>query len=144
MSYCIKCKQKTESNDVQHVMSKNNTSSGRGARPRPMLKGICVQCGCKNCQFVKGGALNIHSLIGKLPRPKGGFTLLNHQYTCPYNPLDTQLDENDTRLPGQKPYNQVDEIAMHHDVCYRDSPSSKGTCDRKMLDDLSEMKPYNL
>ena len=142
--YCLKCKTKTESNDVQHVMSKNNTSSGCRARPRLMLKGICVQCGCKKCQFVKSGALDIRKLIGKLPRPKGGFTLPHHKYTGPYNPLENQLDKNDKPLPGQEPYNQVDEIAMHHDICYRDSPSSKGTCDKKMLDDLSEMKPYNL
>ena len=133
MAYCIKCKQKTESNNVQHVMSKNNTSSGRGARPRPMLKSTCVQCGCIKCQFVKGGALDIHSLIGKLPRPKGGFTLPNHKYTGSYNPLENQLDENDKPLPGQEPYNQVDEIAMHHDICYRDSPSDKNHAIRKCL-----------
>ena len=102
--YCLKCKYKTESDAVQQVITKNN---------RPMLTGICSKCGCKKCQFAKsseGGKIDIHSLIRKLPRPKDGFTLPNHKYTGPWNPLETQLDENDKPLPGQEPYNQVDEI----------------------------------
>ena len=39
--------------------------------------------------------MDIHKLIGKLPRPKKGFTLPGHKYTGPYNPLDEQLDEKD-------------------------------------------------
>ena len=98
--YCLKCKEHTETTNLQHALSKNN---------RQLLKGTCVQCGRKKCQFT-GGKIDIHSLIGKLPRPKGGFTLPNHKYTGPYNPLDTQLDGNDKPLPGQEPYNQVDAV----------------------------------
>ena len=64
--YCLRCKRKTETNNQQQVMS-------NGLRPRPLLKSTCVQCGCKKCTFI-GGKLDIHSLIGKLPRHKGGFT----------------------------------------------------------------------
>ena len=39
--------------------------------------------------------MDIHKVIGKLPRPKSGFVLPGHKYTGPYNPLDEQLDEND-------------------------------------------------
>ena len=112
-----------------------------------VLKGTCVHSGCKKCQFIadptatSGG--DIHSLIGKLPRPKGGFTLKNHKYTGPWNPLDTQLDEHDQPLPGQEPFNKVDEIALHHDICYRDNPTNKSKGDAKMLSNLSEMKPTN-
>ena len=38
-----------------------------------------------------GGGVDIHKLIGKLPKPKGGFTLPGHKYTGPYNDLDSQL-----------------------------------------------------
>jgi len=63
----------------------------------------------------------VHSVIGKLPRrPKGGFTLPSHKYTGPYNPLDQQLDSNDKPLPGQESFNQVDAVALKHDICYRD------------------------
>ena len=48
--------------------------------------------------------MDIHKLIGKLPRPKKGFILPRHKYTGPYNPLDKQLDEHDHPLSGQEPY----------------------------------------
>ena len=63
--------------------------------------------------------MDIHKQIGKLPRPRKGFMLHNHKYTGPYNPLDEQLDENDQPIPGQEPYNAVDEVSMKHDICYR-------------------------
>ena len=135
--YCLKCKYKTNTENLHQRITKNN---------RLMLTGTCSECGSKKCQFTaksNGGKLDIHAMIGKLPRPNAGFTLPNHKYTGPYNPLHKQLDENDQPLPGQEPYNQVDEIAMHHDICYRDNPQTKGECDQKMLNNLSEMKPKN-
>ena len=65
---------------------------------------------------VSGGRLDIHAAIGKLPRPKGGWTLPGHRYTGPYNPLERQLDEHDRPLPGQEPFNAVDATAMRHDI----------------------------
>src|SRR6218665_3600790 len=35
--YCVNCKRKTETRDLLYVNSKNN---------RPMLRGICTECGC--------------------------------------------------------------------------------------------------
>ena len=105
-----------------------------------MIRGNCAKCGSKKCQFIggverahskSGGKLDIHNIIGKLPRPKAGFTLPNHKYTGPYNPLEKQLDSNDNPIPGQEPYNQVDEIAMYHDICYRDNASDKSNSDKK-------------
>ena len=46
-------------------------------------------------------------------------------------------------LPGQEPYNQVDAVSLKHDVCYRDNPTNKKNCDKKMLTDLSKIKPKN-
>lgn len=136
--YCVKCKLKTDTSNTVMVQTKNN---------RMMLKGVCSVCGSKKCSFIsqkEGGKIDIHSLIGKLPRPKGGFTLPNHKYTGPWNPLDKQLDANDNPLPGQEPYNQVDAIAMKHDICYRDHEDDKHDCDRQMISDLTSMKPKNL
>ena len=48
--YCVKCKQKTETVNVIHVVTKNN---------RRLLKGTCTACGSKKSSFVvgnKGGA----------------------------------------------------------------------------------------
>ena len=138
MYYCVTCRKKTKDKDVKIRVMRNG---------RRIRRSICTACGKRKCTFLsgqKGGKVDIHNLIGKLPRPKGGWTLPKHKYTGPYNPLDYQLDANDRPLPGQEPYNQVDEIAMRHDICYRDNIDDKHGCDRKMLDELNEMKPNGL
>ncbi|PFX21436.1 hypothetical protein AWC38_SpisGene14072 [Stylophora pistillata] len=66
----------------------------------------------------KGGAVDIHKLISKLPKPKGGWTPGSYNYMGPYNPLHKQLeyDKNTGEVTKWhvKPYNQVDEIATDH------------------------------
>ena len=61
-------------------------------------------------------------MIGKLPRPKSGFTPSNYKYMGPYNPLDKQLnyDPNTGEVLEWyvEPKNIVDEIAGYHDICY--------------------------
>ena len=90
--------------------------------------------------------MDIHKAIGKLPRPKRGFVLPYHKYTGPYNPLHEQLDENDQPIPGQEPYNAVDAISMHHDICYRDNTDKEGklNCDDEMLKELDELEPKGI
>ena len=104
---------------------------------RPMLQCTCANCGILKHNFVKqGGLLDIHKLIGKLPKPKGGFTLPSHKYTGQYNPLEKVASyANDQHLPGQEPYNQIDAIALKHDICYRDNNNERGKlkCDKDML-----------
>ena len=71
--------------------------------------------------FVKemgwGAGLDIHKLIGKVPKPKGGWTPGNYKYMGPYNPLDEQLTYNpktgEVLEWKEKPYNKVDEIAAY-------------------------------
>ena len=91
--------------------------------------------------------MDIHKIIGNLPRPKKGFVLPGHKYTGPYNPLEEQLDENDTPVPGQEPFNAVDAISMRHDICYRDHGDTKGgkhDCDDTMLKELDVLEPKNI
>ena len=91
--------------------------------------------------------MDIHKVIGKLPRPKKGFVLPYHKYTGPYNPLDKQLDEFDQPHPGQEPYNAVDAISMRHDICYRDNGDTKEgkhACDDEMLKELDVLKPKGI
>ena len=91
--------------------------------------------------------MDIHRVIGKLPRPKKGFVLPFHKYTGPYNPLHEQLDENDLPLPGQEPYNAVDAISMRHDICYRDhgaAKEGKHACDDEMLKELDVLEPKGI
>ena len=69
-----------------------------------------------------GSGFDIHKWIGKLPKPKAGWTPGKYEYMGPYNPLEKQLSYNPNT--GEvlewkvKPYNKVDEIAAYHDICY--------------------------
>ena len=139
-SYCVKQKKFTNSlnGSEKTIRSKNG---------KLMLKSICEECRAKKSQFIKqpvGGSFDIHKLIGKLPRPKSGFTPGNYKYMGPYNPLNKQLkyDPNTGEVQEWyvKPYNKVDEIAAHHDICYQ-MGKSKNECDQKMVNDLDNI-PY--
>ena len=91
-----------------------------------------------------GRGIDIHKWIGKLPKPKSGWTPSKYKYMGPYNPLDKQLeyDKNtgDVIKWYVQPYNKVDEIAAHHDICY-DMGKNKGACDKQMVKSL-DMIPY--
>ena len=135
-TYCVRERKKTQCipGTEEMVNMKGN---------RFMLRCTCANCGILKHSFVKQGVLlDVHKLIGKLPKTKGGFTLPSHKYTGPYNPLEKQLDANDQPLPGQEPYNQIDAIALKHDICYRDNNNKQGKlkCDKDMLNNLSKTK----
>ena len=72
-----------------------------------------------------------------------GFVLPNHRFTGPFNPLHLHIDSKDNPLPGNEPYNAVDNISMHHDICYRDNDTSAGKheCGSKMLAELNVLVP---
>ena len=63
-----------------------------------------------------GGSLDIHKAIGRLPKPKSGWTLPGHKYTGPYNPLIKQLEYDP--VTGEileiydQPTGKTDAIAM--------------------------------
>jgi len=69
-----------------------------------------------------GGAVDIHKAIGKLPEPKGGWTLPGHKYTGPYNDLDCQVrfDPKTGEILEiyDPPTSKTDAISMQHDVDY--------------------------
>ena len=91
-----------------------------------------------------GKGIDIHKMIGKLPKPKAGWTPGKYKYMGAYNPLDKQLKYDP--VTGEvlewhvKPYNKVDEISAHHDICY-DMGKNKGDCDKKMVESLDKI-PY--
>ena len=96
-----------------------------------------------------GGSLDIHKAIGKLPKPKGGWTLPGHKYTGPYNDLDSQLKYNPQTGEILEIYDQptgkTDAIAMQHDVDYsvcKDDKKCKNKADRKMVKAVDSV-PYN-
>ena len=91
--------------------------------------------------------LDIHKLIGKLPRPKKGFVAPNYKYLGPYNPLDSQLEHDNTGKITKfydQPLNKVDEIAAGHDVCYKVGIKNKNECDREMVKNLDNLNPNEM
>ena len=91
-----------------------------------------------------GKGVDIHKWIGKLPRPKAGWTSGKYKYMGAYNPLDEQLEYDPETGEVLKwkvmPYNKVDEISAYHDICY-DMGRNKGECDRAMIKSLDQI-PY--
>ena len=69
-----------------------------------------------------GRGFDIHKMIGKLPRPKAGWTPGNYKYMVAYNPLDKQLEYDPETGEVLRwhvmPYNKVDEVSAYHDICY--------------------------
>ena len=90
----------------------------------------------------RGKGIDIHKAIGKLPRPKAGFTPGKYKFMGPYNPLDKQLrydpQTGEVIEWKVKPHNRVDEIAAYHDICY-DMGKNKGECDREMVKSLDKI-----
>ena len=136
--YCVKCKRKTPSLNIRAATTENNKS---------VIKGECeICCTTKNC-FTKSkadGKLDIHSLIGKLPKPKAGWTPTNYEYMGPLNPLDKQLEFDPETGEITKwivpPFYKVDKFYAHHDVCYSRGVD-KNECDRKVVSELDKI-PY--
>ena len=138
--YCVKCKKKTDTNNIEKITTKNN---------RMAVRGNCKICGTQKYMFMKNegsGLFDIHKIIGKLPfRPSKGFVAPGYNYLGPYNPLHKQVTFNENTGDIQKiivpPQNALDLIAMQHDICYSINPQNKGDCDRKMVKSIDEM-PY--
>ena len=85
-----------------------------------------------------GGRVYIHKAIGKLPRPKRGWTLPGHKYTGPYNDLEKQVKYDPKTGKILEIYDQptgtADAIAMQHDVDYSvcgDDKECKHGADKK-------------
>ena len=102
------------------------------------LKGVT-----DNIHHYRGGAVDIHKQIGKLPKPKRGWTLPGHKYTGPYNDLENQVRYNPKTGEILEIYDQptgpTDAVAMQHDVDYSvcgDDRKCKNKADRKMVKSL--------
>ena len=88
--YCVKCKRKTDTLNLQHAVSKNNNK---------MLRGICSVCGSRKSQFVAstttGGDLvnSINSATNKEKLPWAKFPGEMHLPGMNFAGPGTNLDE---------------------------------------------------
>ena len=84
-----------------------------------------------------GKGVDIHKAIGKLPKPKSGWTLPGHKYTAPYNDLENQVrhdNQGNILEIYDKPTGKTDAIAMQHDVDFsicKDDKKCKHQADKK-------------
>ena len=89
---------------------------------------------------IAGKRVDIHKAIGKLPKPKSGWTLPGHKYTGPYNDLEKQVrydkDTGEILEIYENPTGKTDAIAMQHDVDYSvcgDNIECKHRWDKKIV-----------
>ena len=136
-TYCVKCRKKTATDNINEITTKSN---------RKAITGACNICHSKKYMFVSnvdGSSIDIHKIIGKIPRPTKGFVVPGYKCLGPYNPLDKQVSFDEKTGEIHKihvqPKNKIDEIAMNHDICYSVNPSNKDDCDRKMVQSVDEM-----
>ena len=139
--YCVKCKGKTPTttDNIKEISKTKN---------RRAITGLCKKCGTQKYMFVsktEGSSIDIHSIIGKLPRPSKGFVAPGYYYLGPYNPLERQVSFNkDTGQISKihvQPKNVLDSIAMKHGICYSVNPENKSECDREMVKSIDDV-PY--
>ena len=121
--YCVKCKQKTESNNIIQTESKNK---------RAMLKSNCSICGCKKSSFIsnktgKGIGDTIIKAIEKLgelhlPADQGEYVqngsfnnLQKYSYCGPGTKYDQRVKE------GYKGINELDSMCKLHDQFYNEN-----------------------
>jgi len=127
--YCVKCRKKTETLDVQSIVTKNG---------RHQLRRRCAICVINKMQFVRAsaGAGFLNNLINKLPFE---MHLPGLNFTGPGTKLDKRLNPDLKPKSWSMPINRVDNAAYHHDLCYAkhdDTATRNGVCDKDMLSDL--------
>ena len=131
MIYCVKCRRKTDTRNLQETV----TSNGRRRKT-----GICTVCGSKKSQFIATGAGIVNKLINRLPVE---MHLPGHNFTGPGTQLHKRLKADGTPKAWSMPINRVDQAAYRHDLCYakhKDTASRNSICDKTMLSDLAGIK----
>ncbi len=152
--FCLKCKIKTETNELTAIVFKNGV---------PAVKGKCAQCGTlkflitprhhtsSTSRTNRGGSL-INSLLNKLPMPEmhlglpksvpsefrstGSFNSSGKYSFCgPFTKLQQRLNQ------GYKGVNKLDEACQQHDIAYATSSEVK---DRNIADDVLANKASHI
>ena len=136
--YCLKCKIKTETNELTAIVFRNGV---------PAVKGKCAVCGTLKflitTRSASGGSL-VNSLLNKLPmpemhlglpksvqsefRPSGSFNnKATYSFCGPFTKLQQRLNQ------GYKGVNKLDEACQQHDIAYATSSEVRG---RNKADDV--------
>ena len=140
--FCVKCKQQTETNNIEYIITKNG---------RHMKRGKCALCGTTKTNFTKavdGGDLvstlsNITSNI-KLPGQKfpGEMHLPGMNFAGPGTRHDLRLNDDKTPKVWSQPIDRVDKSAYLHDLNYEkySDTANRNIADRQMLSELDAIQ----
>ncbi len=123
--YCVRCKQKTETNNVEEVMSKNN---------KRMLRGNCFICGTKKCSFIsnnKTGTGILNTALNYIPElhlpanegefvQNGSFNNKNKYSFC--GPGTKYVQRNQEGYQG---INELDRMCKLHDQFYNENKDTE-------------------
>ena len=141
--YCVKCKQKTDSNNAVESMSANS---------RRMIKSICSVCGSRKSTFIKttsgrGIGDSIISTIGKLgelhlPSSRGEHVTngsFNNQNNYSYCGPGTKYEQRNRE--GYKGINELDRMCKLHDQFYNENTD---TASRNISDSALAHRAYEI
>ncbi len=120
LTFCVKCKKKTDTYNVKNIKSKNN---------KPIISGNCSICKTKKYQFIKIGKGVINTIMNKLPLPElhlflprnttseyienGSFNKTGkYSYCGPGTKFNKRINE------GYKGINDLDKACLRHDSAY--------------------------
>jgi len=101
-------------------------------------------------RYKRGGDIvsSASKFADKIGIPLKNWHLPNHKFTGPFTDLESRIYKDGNPLPGYEPYNQIDNIALHHDVCYKSADElgnkTRHQCDKEMLNELNTVKTKGL
>ena len=100
-----------------------------------------------------GGRFDLQCALGKMPgfiwsTYKNEHHYTGYSYLGPQTALKIWLDENDQPKSGEQPVSPTNELALHHDIAYRDAEKCepeialqmKHEADKKMIEQLDQVK----
>ena len=143
--YCMKCRNKTDTNELTEIVLKNGV---------PAVTGKCTKCHTSKFLIIKrrhdissGGSI-VNTLLNKLPlpemhlglpqsvpsefRPGGKYNgSSKYSYCGPFTRLRSRLDQ------GYSGVNKLDKACLHHDLAYAESSDVKA---RNKADDVLASK----
>ena len=127
--YCLRCRKKTLSTNVQ-LHEQNRPKGGEGKQY--ILKGMCTVCNIKQSQFVSGSTnLQLrtgHGERSELRRTSGAGVV-------------NDLLVKERLLKGDNPVNELDKAAQFHDMAYS---IFKDTKDRHVFDKKLQDEAFNV
>ena len=107
---------------------------------------------------INGGRFDLQSAFGKMPGFIWGkypgekhmiykFPTKSYSYLGPGSRVDIRLDENDKPKVGEEPVSPTDQLALHHDIAYRDAEKQdpeialqmKHEADKTMIEQLDQV-----